>query len=333
MPNDDQSRVRFTFRSGQIPDYDTMGTDKFVTAVITATNEDESDTAYLRINITDVNEAPIWSTSNDYTLDVDENSSVGTTVGTVTAADPEGGTVTYSITTTGAPFNISNAGKITVKGDLDHETTARYTINVRASDSDSNTEGPQRGDRRKRRQRGPGLFPNATETFPVSENASTGHRVGAVAATDVDDGDTISYTISTHQMSSKINAATGTITLKSTADLDYDDGDQSYTVTITATDSGTPGLTDTVAVTINVSQFDETPSLSGPGTVTQCGEQFISIGGIHRRRPRGRRHHLDPDRQRRCGIHDYRRVPEVQDRRRTSRTQWTMTTTACTPSR
>ena len=268
VPNDDQSRVRFTFRSGQIPDYDTMGTDKFVTAVITATNEDESDTAYLRINITDVNEAPIWSTSNDYTLDVDENSSVGTTVGTVTAADPEGGTVTYSITTTGAPFNISNAGKITVKGDLDHETTARYTINVRASDSDSNTEDHSVVIDVNDVNEAP-EFPNATETFPVSENASTGHRVGAVAATDVDDGDTISYTISTSD-EFQINAATGTITLKSTADLDYDDGDQSYTVTITATDSGTPGLTDTVAVTINVSQFDETPSLSGPGTVTHA---------------------------------------------------------------
>ena len=60
------------------------------------------------------NQAPAFS---DQGLSVDENSANGTVVGTVTGTDPEGGAVTYAITSgnTGGAFAIdANTGQVTV---------------------------------------------------------------------------------------------------------------------------------------------------------------------------------------------------------------------------
>jgi hypothetical protein len=89
------------------------------------------------ITINNVNEAPVISSQ---TFSVDENSAVGTAVGTVVASDVDASqTLTYAITAgnTGGVFAInSTTGAITVAtATLDFETTPSYSLTVEVTDN------------------------------------------------------------------------------------------------------------------------------------------------------------------------------------------------------
>ena len=82
------------------------------------------------------NTAPTFS-SPPSTLSIAENSSGGTNVGTVSATDADGHTLTFSLdTTTAGSFDISNSGVITVKSnaDLDHEAKSSFSSTVTVND-------------------------------------------------------------------------------------------------------------------------------------------------------------------------------------------------------
>ena len=72
-----------------------------------------------------------------YAFEIAEDASTGDAVGTVSATDPDGDTVSYSITAGNADgkFTVnSGTGAITVAGALDYETVSVYTLTVEASD-------------------------------------------------------------------------------------------------------------------------------------------------------------------------------------------------------
>ena len=99
-----------------------------------------SDTATITVNVTNVNEAP---SASDTSGSVAEDVSVGTSVATVTATDPDAGdTLSYAITAgnTGGAFAIDSSGNITTATALDYETTASYTLTVTVTDSGSLTD-------------------------------------------------------------------------------------------------------------------------------------------------------------------------------------------------
>ena len=100
----------------------------------------------------------------------------------------------------------------------------------------------------------------------VVENTPKGGPVGApVAATD-SEGDVLTYTLVGDELSSfSIDVATGQ--LRTSAALDFESM-PTYTVMVTATD---PSFTaaadsDTIMVTINVTNVDEDPKLTGPAS-------------------------------------------------------------------
>ncbi|MEY2947655.1 MAG: hypothetical protein RL084_1052, partial [Pseudomonadota bacterium] len=77
-------------------------------------------------------------------------------------------------------------------------------------------------------------------------------------ATDVDAGQTLSYSLSgTDAASFDINASTGVVTLKSSANYE---AKNSYSFNVVATDSGTEKLTDTKVVTVNVTDVNDPTS-------------------------------------------------------------------------
>ena len=79
---------------------------------------------------------PVFA-STTYSFTVAENASAFDAVGQVSAVDPDGGVVTYSIVSgnVGGKFNIAhNDGLIVVRGALDHDTTSSYALTVRATD-------------------------------------------------------------------------------------------------------------------------------------------------------------------------------------------------------
>ena len=90
------------------------------------------------INVTDVNEPPVFPTDTA-TRSIAENSAAGANVGAaVTATDPESDALTYSLTGTDASkFNIgASSGQITVKtGNIpDYEAKTSYSVTVNVTD-------------------------------------------------------------------------------------------------------------------------------------------------------------------------------------------------------
>ena len=94
----------------------------------------------------------------------------------------------------------------------------------------------------------------------VDENTAAGGNIGdPVGATDVDTGDTLTYTLGgTDADSFGIVPSSGQLQTK--ARLNYEDK-KSYTVTVTATDPS--NLSDTITVTITVSNVNEAPVVVG----------------------------------------------------------------------
>ena len=85
------------------------------------------------------NHSPVFAPTS--TVSLAEDVSTGTSVATVSAADQELETMTYSITAgnTGNAFTInSSTGAITTAAALDYETTTSYTLTITATDSFGN---------------------------------------------------------------------------------------------------------------------------------------------------------------------------------------------------
>ena len=111
----------------------------------------------------------------------------------------------------------------------------------------------------------PPKFPlTETRARDVDENTPAGEDIGeTVAATDPDN-DTLTYSLDVPSRATfNIVATTGQLQTK--ADLDYETGTHTYTVTVAATDPA--GLDDTIEVTITVNNLDEA------GTVTLSSTQ------------------------------------------------------------
>ncbi|XP_036440182.1 neural-cadherin [Colossoma macropomum] len=99
-----------------------------------------SDTAYVRIFISDVNDNKPVFAQTVYEVDVDEDADVGSTILTVSANDEDEGAnakLRYQITSgnTGGVFDVEpEVGTIFVAQPLDYEQTKRYKLHVLASD-------------------------------------------------------------------------------------------------------------------------------------------------------------------------------------------------------
>ena len=89
------------------------------------------------------NEPPEFTPIEPNLHDVDENTVAGADIGPpVTATDPEGDTLTYSLDADGAAsFDIvATTGQLRTKAALDHEITATYGVTVTATDTAGATD-------------------------------------------------------------------------------------------------------------------------------------------------------------------------------------------------
>ncbi|KAM4705655.1 cadherin-7 [Rhinophrynus dorsalis] len=154
------------------------------------------DTTTIKITVEDVDEPPVFS-SHVYSMVESEAAKVGTSIGTVTAHDPDASNspVRYSIdrnTDLERFFNIdANSGLITIAKPLDRETNAVHNITVLAIESqnpaqigkgfvairilDINDNAPE--------------FATEYETS-VCENASPGQVIQEISAVDKDEPST-----------------------------------------------------------------------------------------------------------------------------------------------
>ena len=114
-------------------------------------------------------------------------------------------------------------------------------------------------------------FQSSTATRSVNENTPPGRNVGAsVIATDPDTNDTLTYSLEGTDAASFALADPTSGQIKTKAPLDYEGSKNSYSVTVKATDPS--GLYDTIEVTINVRDVNESVSppsnMKNPSQVT-----------------------------------------------------------------
>ena len=243
-------------------DYEAKAT--YTVKVVVTDKDGLKDTATVTIKVNDVNEKP---TVEDSEFHVAENSRAGTEVGKVVASDPDVlnpafGTLYYSLadSTAGAAslFDIDENGKITVAqgANLDFETDSVFFVKAIVTDgtlSDTAIVKISLDDTPE-----PPKFDDHTPTFTVDENVPAGTSVGFVVATDVDDDDTLTYSIGDPTDTFVIDSVTGEITVKADSTIDYEKKNE-YTVTVVVTDKY--GYTDTATVTIKVNDLNETPDI------------------------------------------------------------------------
>ncbi len=96
-------------------------------------------------------------------------------------------------------------------------------------------------------------------TFAVAESIPSGTAVGVVAASDPNLGDTLSYAITAGNTGGTFAIDSGTGAITSAAALDYETT-TSYALTVTVTDDGSPAMSDTATITVNVTDVTPTES-------------------------------------------------------------------------
>ena len=142
-----------------------------------------------------------------------------------------------------------------------------YQVQVRASNAegDSDWSAAGTGSTNTPANNAP-EFPSAMATRTVPENLASGQDVGAAipAATDADAGDTLTYSMEGVDAASFTFEAS-TRQIQTSAALDHE-AKPSYSVTVKADDGN--GGTDTIAVTITVTDIDEPPDKPAKPTVT-----------------------------------------------------------------
>ena len=161
-----------------------------------------------------------------------------TAIGSVTATDADGDSLTYSIS--GSEINISSSGVLTFATAPDYETKNSYTATVTVSDgTDLATQSITVNVTGNAQAINQAPVITSSDTFSLAENNTA---IGSVTASDAD-GDSLTYSIS----GSEINiSSSGVLTFASAPDYETKN---SYTATITVSDDVT-AVTQEIIVTI-----------------------------------------------------------------------------------
>ncbi|WP_162894097.1 PA14 domain-containing protein [Phaeobacter sp. LSS9] len=247
-----------------------------VTVTVTATDAggNSSDQAFT-LTVTDVDEAPEGLSLSSSV--VAENAA-GAAIGTLTASDPEGGALTFTVDD--ARFEVQGDGTLKLKDgiSLDYEAEPSVTVTVTATDAGGNSsdqaftltvtdvdEAPE------------GL---SLSSSVVAENAA-GAAIGTLTASDPEGG-ALTFTVDDARFEVQ---GYGTLKLKDGISLDYE-AEPSVTVTVTATDAG--GNSSDQAFTLTVTDVDEAPEgLSLSSSVVAENAAGAAIGTLTARDPEG----------------------------------------------
>lgn len=230
---------------------------------LTITVSDGTNTSNPRtvtISIVDQNDAPVLTPTAP--MNINENSSAGTVVGTVAATDEDAGdALNYSITSAlpGVPFAIDSAtGLISVANpaQIDFEAITTFNLTVQVQDAGGLTDSQVVTVNVNDVNEVPTDLVLSGNSIP--ENSPGGTTVGILTGTDVDAGDNLTYTLidsaggrfAVGLNSGLLSVADGTL-------LNFENG-TSHSITVRTTDAG--GLTLDRTFLISVNDANEAPT-------------------------------------------------------------------------
>ena len=246
----DEDTGEISVAEGAMLDYETKSS---YMVTVTATDPDgESDTIAVTITLNDLNEAPMFD-ADTAELSVDENSAADTPVGDpVDAYDDDGDTLTYTIS--GSVANGSDESNGSNGSDESNGSNGSGDSNGSNGSDDPVSNGSETSD-----SGGSDDSVSNGSDDPVSNGSNGSDESNGSNGSDESNGSNGSDESNGSDdpaPSFTIDSATGQISVAEGAMLDHEMKD-SYTVVVTATDSG--GLTDTVEVTISINDVNEAP--------------------------------------------------------------------------
>ena len=214
-------------------------------------------TEQITVTVIDANDSPVFTSSTDddgnLVFSADENQR---SIGTVTATDQDGDSLTFTITDGGTEMQITSDGVLSftqselpdyetrsVYGGSNDSTGAGFVVTV--SDGQTTSENNIVVNINNLNDNSPVITSSAT--FTADENQTA---IGTVVATDAD-GDTLIFSSSDTNI--PINSSSGVLSFATAPDYEMQ---STYTVTITVSDgnpgaSGTNSTTQEITITIN----------------------------------------------------------------------------------
>ena len=259
------------------------GRDNIYEVTVVATDDQGlTDTLTVTVTVTEVNEGP--AVSGPQSLSFAENQATDQVLGTYDAVDPEDpfGLVTrWSLSGTDAgDFAVSDTGELTFRKVPDHERPADsnkdnvYSLSVRASDGrnygylavtvtvDDVNEAPE-------------ITTTAKTAFAYRENGtaavytfSAGDPEKSAVAWSAGGADSGIFAVTPDSRGRGVLSFSVPPDFENLADADQDNV---YEVTVVAADD--QGLTDSVAVTVTVTEVNEGPAVSGPQSLSLAENQ------------------------------------------------------------
>ena len=242
-------------------------------------SQGSTDTGLLTVTVTGINQAPVVTAA---TVSIAENSANGTPVHTVAFTDPDvGQTHTFAITSgnTGGAFAIDpSTGEITVAAAVDFETTPTFSLTVEVTDDGT---PPATGTAT--------ITVDLTDvndapivnpaTFNIADDSAAGTVVGTVTFIDPDAGQTQSFAITAGNTGGvfAIDPSNGEITVATAVDFETT---PTSSLTVEVTDDGTPTLSGSATITVNVTNVNEAPSITAPASVTAVRDVPVVVAGI-----------------------------------------------------
>ena len=230
----------------------------------------------------DINIPPVFTDGTSATRSVAENTAANTNIGAAFSATdaeyPDGHTLRYWLDGTDAgSFEIDGtSGQLQTFADLDYETKSSYSVTVLVSDNNGGSDSIDVTINVTNVNEAPS-FASRTAKRSVPENTASGENIGdPVVATDGDNGDTLTYSLDgTDAASFSIDSTSGQ--LQTLEALDYETK-SSYSVTVSVSD-GNDG-TDSITVTIDVTNVAETPKTPVNQRTQQVQDAIIDAVGV-----------------------------------------------------
>ncbi|UVT18916.1 MAG: cadherin domain-containing protein [Nitrospira sp.] len=273
---------------------DSGGNNVYDVTVLVSDGNGGTDTQALAVMVTNVNEAPVITGNGggaSASINVAENN---TAVTSVTTTDVDAGqTLTYSLGG-GADQTLfaidSNSGVLTFLTEPDYEISADtggnnvYDVTVQVSDGNGGIDTQTLAVTVTNVNELPVVTSNGGGTSASINVAENGTDVTSVTATDVDDGQTLTYSINggADQGLFTIDVNTGVLSFNTAPNFEVptdSGGNNVYNVTVQVSDGN--GGTDTQSLAVTVTDVNEAPVITsnggGASGITNMAENSTAV--------------------------------------------------------
>ncbi|XP_044218767.1 protocadherin alpha-8-like isoform X11 [Thunnus albacares] len=251
-----------------------------------------SGTLQILVNVVDVNDNTPSFSKSLYKVSVSENVPIGKTILKLNATDLDHGSnsdIRYSLMRRGnvdSPEKftvIPESGEIIVKANLDYEESNAYELRVRATDQGAS---PRSGYSKVLvevvdvNDNAPEISVTSLMT-PIKESAEIGTVVALVTVTDKDGGqnglatckikDSVPFTLKSNYKNYYSLMVDGLLDREIVSH---------YNITITATDEGTPPLSSTAVITVQILDINDNAPLFPEASVSIYVKENSKVGDI-----------------------------------------------------